>query len=74
MIKAPDVNWLAIAPMVTLMIGAFVLLLLASFVRGRDRGLRNHFGLRRADAVPGHRRAGVETDPRRKADRHLRPV
>ena len=39
MIKAPDVNWLAIAPVMTLMIGAFVLLLLASFIRGRDRGL-----------------------------------
>ena len=45
MIKAPDVNWLAIAPMMTLMIGAFVLLLLASFVRGRDRGLGTVVGI-----------------------------
>lgn len=45
MIKAPDVNFLAIAPMMSLMIGAFVLLLLASFIRGRDRGLGTVVGL-----------------------------
>ena len=45
MIKAPDVNWLAIAPEMALMIGAFVLLLLASFIRGRDRGIGTAVGL-----------------------------
>ena len=45
MIKGPAVDWLAIAPEMTLMVGAFVLLMLAAFIRGRDRGIGVIVGL-----------------------------
>ena len=45
MIKGPAVDWLAIAPEMTLMVGAFVLLMLAAFIRGRDRSIGVIVGL-----------------------------
>ena len=39
MIKAPDVDWFAIAPELALFGGAFLLLLVAAFARGFERGL-----------------------------------
>ncbi len=45
MIKTPSIDWLALAPIMTLIIGSFVLLLLAAFIRGRDRGLGMLIGM-----------------------------
>ena len=39
MIQGPSVDWLAIAPELALIVGAFALLLVAAFARGYERGL-----------------------------------
>jgi NADH-quinone oxidoreductase subunit N len=44
-ITIPTIDWFAIAPELTLLIGATVLLMLASFVRGRDRGFGTVIGI-----------------------------
>lgn len=41
----PTIDWFAIAPELTLLIGAVVLLMLASFVRGKDRGIGTVIGI-----------------------------
>ena len=45
MIQGPSVDWVAIAPEVALIIGAFGLLLLATFARAHERGLSVVVGL-----------------------------
>lgn len=45
MTTIPTIDWLAIAPELTLLIGATILLMVASFVRGRDRGLGTVIGI-----------------------------
>ena len=45
MIQGPSVDWVAIAPEIALIVGAFGLLLLATFVRAYERGLSVIVGL-----------------------------
>jgi len=44
-IQGPSVDWWAIAPEITLLAGAAIILLLVAFVRGRDRGFGIGLGI-----------------------------